>query len=124
MAGMTRTEQMHDILRSLRSASADIIGSAILTSDGFVIASQLPSEIDEEELSAMAATLLGAGERIATEVLSSELEQAFVRAPRGYMIVNSLTEHEVLVILTNQRVKLGMVFLESRKRASDLQRLL
>lgn len=120
----TRTEQIQDILRSIRTASADIVGSAILTSDGFVIASMLPAEIDEEEISAMAATLLGAGERIASEVLASELEQAFVRAAKGYMIVNALSEHEVLIILTNQRIKLGLVFLECRKRADELQRLL
>ena len=121
---MTRTEQIQDILRSIRSASADIVGSAILTSDGFVIASMLPAEIDEEEISAMAATLLGAGERIASEVLSSELEQAFVRSSKGYMIVNALSEHEVLIILTNQRIKLGLVFLECRNRTEELQRLL
>lgn len=124
MAGVTRVEQMQGVLRNIRSASADIIGSAILTSDGFVVASMLPAEVDEEMISAMAATLLGASEQIADEVISSELEQTYVRAKDGYVIVNAVTEDEVLIILTNRNVKLGLVFMEARKRAADLQKLM
>ena len=43
----SRAEQMQDVLRGLRGASPDIIGSAIVNIDGFIIASVLPSEIDE-----------------------------------------------------------------------------
>ncbi len=115
---------MHDVLRNIRSASADIIGSAILTSDGFVVASMLPAEVDEEMITAMAATLLGASEQISSEVINSELEQTYVRAKDGYVIVNSITEEEVLIILTNRNVKLGLVFMEARKRSADLQKLM
>ena len=124
MAGVTRVEQMQAVLRNIRSASADIIGSAILTADGFIVASMLPAEVDEEMISAMAATLLGASEQIADEVIGSELEQTYVRAKDGYIIVNAVTEEEVLIILTNRNVKLGLVFMEARKRSADLKKLL
>lgn len=124
MAGVTRVEQMQGVLRNIRSASADIIGSAILTSDGFVVASMLPAEVDEEMISAMAATLLGASEQISDEVINSVLEQTYVRAKDGYIIVNAVTEEEVLIILTNRNVKLGLVFMEARKRSADLLKLL
>jgi predicted regulator of Ras-like GTPase activity (Roadblock/LC7/MglB family) len=124
MAGATKVEQMQAVLRNIRAASADIIGSAILTSDGFVVASMLPAEVDEEMVSAMAATLLGASEQIADEVISSDLEQTYVRAKDGYVIVNAVTKEEVLIILTNRNVKLGLVFMEARKRSEELHKLL
>lgn len=120
----TRIDKIRDVLRTLRHASADVIGSAILTSDGFVVASLLPSEIDEELVAGMAATLLGVGERISKEMMNSELEQAYIRAKDGYVIANSLTDQEVLIILTTRQVKLGLIFMEARQRAAELARLL
>ena len=123
MAG-TRTEKIQDILRQLRGSSPDITGAAVLTSDGFVVASLLPSELDEELISGMAATLLGVGERIAREMLGSEHEQVYVRAKDGYVIINSVTDQEVLIVLTTRKVKLGLVFMEIRQRTPELERLL
>lgn len=124
MAAATRVEKIQDVLRTLRRASADIIGSAILTSDGFVVASLLPAELDEELISGMAATLLGVGERISNEMMNSGLEQVYVRAHDGYVIVNALTDDEVLIILTTRMVKLGLIFMEARQRTIELQKLL
>ncbi|MBK8480400.1 MAG: roadblock/LC7 domain-containing protein [Proteobacteria bacterium] len=124
MAVVTKVEQMNGVLRNLGHSSADIIGSAILTSDGFVVASMLPAELNEEMISAMAATLLGAGEQIANEVVKSGLEQTFVKAKEGYVFVNAITEHEVLLVLTTSRVKLGLIFMEARKRSEELLKVL
>ena len=124
MSGATRVERMQDVLRSIRAASADIVGSAILTSDGFVVASMLPSEVDEELISGMAATLLGVGERISAEMMGSDLEQTYVRAKAGYVIVNQITADEVLIILTTRQAKLGLVFMEVRKRVAELAKLM
>lgn len=120
----TRIENIRDVLRTLRQASADIIGSAILTSDGFVVASLLPSELDEELVSGMAATLIGVGERISKEMMNSDLEQVYVRSAAGYVIANALTDQEVLVVLTTRQVKLGLIFMELRQRTAELTRLL
>lgn len=122
--GETRVDKIRDVLRTLRQASADVIGSAILTSDGFIVASLLPAEIDEELVSGMAATLLGVGERISKEMMNSEMEQAYIRAKDGYVIANALTDQEVLVILTTRQAKLGLIFMEARQRAAELARLL
>lgn len=124
MNSANRIERIHDVLRGLRAASGDIVGAAILTSDGFIVASEFTRELDEEMVSGMAATLLGVGERIAQKIMSSELEQAYVRAKSGYVIVNAISEEEVLIILTNREAKLGMVFMELRNRLEELSELL
>ncbi len=61
----SRTEKMQDILRGLRGASPDIIGAAVVSIDGFIVASVLPSEVDEELVSGMAAAMLGVGQSLA-----------------------------------------------------------
>lgn len=120
----SRTEQMQDVLRGLRQASPDIIGSAVVSIDGFVIASVLPSEIDEELVSGMAAAMLGVGERISSELMASRMEQTYVRSEKGYVILNAVGEESVLVVLTTKEAKLGLVFIDIRRRSNDLAKLI
>ncbi len=119
----SRAEQMQDVLRGLRSASPDIIGSAIVNIDGFIIASVLPSEIDEELVSGMAAAMLGVGERISAELMASNMEQTYVRSEKGYVILNAVGEDSVLIVLTTKEAKLGLVFIEVKRRSKELAKL-
>jgi predicted regulator of Ras-like GTPase activity (Roadblock/LC7/MglB family) len=119
----SRTEKMQDVLRGLRSASPDIIGAAVVSLDGFVIASVLPSEIDEELVSGMAAAMLGVGERISSELMGSTMEQTYVRSEKGYVLLNAMGGDSVVVVLTSKDAKLGLVFIEVKRRCAELAKI-
>lgn len=119
----SQTEKMQDVLRGLRQASTDIIGAAVVSIDGFVVASVLPSEVDEELVSGMAAAMLGVGERIAAELMGSTMEQTYVRSDKGYVILNAVGKDSVLVVLTTKDAKLGLVFIEVKRRCAELTKL-
>ena len=116
----SRTEKMQDILRGLRGASPDIIGAAVVSIDGFIVASVLPSEVDEELVSGMAAAMLGVGERISSELMASVMEQVYVRSEKGYVVLNAVGADSVLVVLTSKDAKLGLVFIEIKRRCAEL----
>ena len=120
----SRVENIQNVLRSLRSVSPDIVGSAMVSTDGFIIASLLPSEVDEELVSGMAAALLGVGERIATELMGGSMEQTYVRGRLGYVILNAVGTEALLIVLTTPDAKLGLVFLDVKRRVQELARLL
>ena len=120
----SRTERIQDVLRGLRSASPDIIGASIVSIDGFVVASVLPSEIDEELVSGMAAAMLGVGERISAELMGSSVEQTYVRSEKGYVVLNAVGGDSVLVVLTTKEAKLGLVFIELKRRCADLAKII
>ena len=124
MAGGSRVERIQDVLRSLRAVSPDIVGSAMVSTDGFIIASLLPSEVDEELVSGMAAALLGVGERIATELMGGSMEQTYVRGRLGYVILNAVGSDALLIVLTTPDAKLGLVFLDVRRRVAELAKIL
>lgn len=124
MAVGSRVEKIQDILRSLRSVSPDIVGSAIVSTDGFIVASLLPSEVDEELVSGMAAALLGVGERIATELMGGSMEQTYVRGRLGYVLLNAVGSDALLIVLTTPDAKLGLVFLDVRRRVSELVKII
>ena len=124
MTNGSRVDRIQEVLRSLRSVSPDVVGSAMVSTDGFIIASLLPSEVDEELVCGMAAALLGVGERIATELMGGNMEQTYVRGRLGYVILNAVGQEAILVVLTTPEAKLGLVFLDIRRRVQELAKIL
>lgn len=120
----TRAERLTSILNELRSSSPDVIGAAIVSNDGFIMASVLPGDSEEDTLSAMASALLGISDRIAQELLQSSMQQVFVRAKTGYVVMNAAGEEAVLVTLTGERAKLGLVFLDTRRASVAVSEIL
>ena len=120
----TRTEKLAEVLRGLRSSSPDIIGAAVVSLEGFIIAAVAPSEIDEELVGGMAAALLGVGERISTELMRAPMEQTYVRSEKGFVILNAVGSDVVLVLLVTKEAKLGLIFLELRRTIPELARAL
>ena len=124
MSRATRTEKIQEVLRSLRAASPEIIGSAVISTDGFIIASLLPNEIDEEVVAAMAAAMLGVGARISSELMSAEMDQTYVRSKKVYVLLNAVGGDAVLAVLTTSDAKLGLVFLDVKRRVAELNQVL
>jgi predicted regulator of Ras-like GTPase activity (Roadblock/LC7/MglB family) len=124
VANGSRVERIQDVLRSLRSVSPDVVGSAMVSTDGFIITSLLPAEVDEELVCGMAAALLGVGERIATELMGGNMEQTYVRGRLGYVILNAVGPDALLIVLTTPDAKLGLVFLDIKRRVQELAKIL
>lgn len=120
---VSRTEQMVKRLQELQGASAGIEASAIVSVDGLIIASALPSEVEEDRVSAMSAAMLSLGERISGELGRGLLEQVYIRGDNGYVILSAVGEEAVLTTLAYQEAKLGLIFLEMRRAAEDLARV-
>jgi uncharacterized protein len=116
----TRTEQLADILRTLRATSPEVIGAAVVSAEGFIIASVLPNDTDEDLIGGMAASLLGVGERISADLMRAQMDQVFVRSPKGYILLNAINASASLVVLVTKDAKLGLIFLELKRAIAEL----
>ena len=119
----SRTELMVNRLRDMQAASPDIEASAVVSVDGLIMASVLPAEVEEDRVSAMSAAMLSLGERIASELGRGALEQVYIRGGKGFVILTAVGEEAVLTALAREQAKLGLIFLEMRRAAEDLTRL-
>ena len=119
----SRTELMVERLRDLQVSSPDVEASAVVSVDGLTMASSLPREVEEDRVSAMSAAMLSLGERIATELGRGTLDQVYIRGQSGYVILMSVGEEAVLTVLAREQAKLGLLFLDMRRAAQDLTRL-
>ena len=120
----TRTDEMVKLLKELQMTTPDVEASAVVSVDGLIIASALPADVEEDRVSAMSAAMLSLGERIANELRRGVLDQVFVRGEEGYVLLMSVGEEAVLTALARKNAKLGLVFLDMKRTASELLRLL
>jgi predicted regulator of Ras-like GTPase activity (Roadblock/LC7/MglB family) len=121
---VSRTEQMVARLKDLQVSTPDIEASAVVSVDGLIIASALPADVEEDRVSAMSAAMLSLGERIAGELGRGTLDQVYIRGINGYVILTAVGEEAVLTVLARKDAKLGLVFLDMRRAAEDLSRLI
>jgi len=120
----TLAQSVNQHLRTLRTSTPEIIGAVVVNMDGFVVSAVIPSEVDDELIGGMAAALIGVGERIATDLMRAQMEQVYIRSPKGYVIINAITDQSALVLLVTREAKLGLVFLELRRVVEELGRVI
>lgn len=116
----SRTEQLVERLRDLQASSGDVEAAAIVSVDGLSMASSLPSNIEEDRVSAMSAAMLSLGERISSELGRGELDQVYVKGENGYVILNAVGDEAVLTVLARKDAKLGLIFLDINRTVEVL----
>ena len=113
-----------EALRAFQAASPGVMGSAVVSVDGFIIASELPSSVEERRVAAMAAAMLGLGEQTATEFAQGGLERVFVEGTDGYTIIGGAGEQAVLATIAQKDAKLGLIFLQMGRTAEDITNIM
>ncbi|MBC8333072.1 MAG: roadblock/LC7 domain-containing protein [Anaerolineae bacterium] len=120
----SRSQLMVDRLRDLQTSSPDIEASAVVSVDGLTIASALPQTVEEDRVSAMSAAMLSLGERIASELGRGSLDQVYIKGEEGFVVLMSIGDDAVLTALAREDAKLGLIFLDMRRAADDLTKLI
>lgn len=111
-------------MRELQRQSPDIEASAVVSIDGLIIASVLPENVSPDRVAAMSAAMLSLGEGFCRELARGSLEQVHIKGTEGYVILLSAGEKAVLTVLASSQSKLGLIFLELRRTAADLEQIL
>ncbi len=120
---LSRIDKMVARLRDLQAASPDIEASAVVSVDGLIMASALPAGSEEDRVSAMSAAMLSLGERISHELGRGVLDEIYVRGEKGFVVLTAIGEEAVLTALARESARLGLIFLEMRRAAADLAKL-
>ncbi len=114
---------MVDRLRNLQGKAPDVEASAVVSVDGLIMASSLPAGVEEDRVSAMSAAMLSLGERIAGELGRGNLDEVYIHGDEGYVLLMASGADAVLTVLAREQAKLGLVLLEMRRAAQDLEHL-
>ena len=119
-----RADMLTSILAELNGSSADIEASAIVSTDGLMMAALLPSNMDEDRVGAMSAALLSLGDRTAKELARGGLEQVLIKGDKGYILMTYAGDDAVLTVLAKPQAKLGLIFLDVKRAAESVGKVI
>jgi predicted regulator of Ras-like GTPase activity (Roadblock/LC7/MglB family) len=105
-------------------AIAEVEGVAIVTKDGLLVASRLPSNVDSGVFSAMSAAMHAAGETAINELKRGNCRLVSAESEENIVMAYSLDPLRILVALFNTRANLGLIRLELLKTAEELKQIL
>jgi predicted regulator of Ras-like GTPase activity (Roadblock/LC7/MglB family) len=124
MAEPGMQEQLTNLLRHFQVTAPGIVGSALITMDGFSVASELPETVEEDRVAAMAAAIMALGEETTGEFEYGDLERVFIEGKKGCMIIINTGNEVILSTVTRKDAKLGFVLLQMARVAKSAQQIM
>jgi predicted regulator of Ras-like GTPase activity (Roadblock/LC7/MglB family) len=121
---MSRLESLTKVLKELQNSSPGVEASALISSDGLMIASALAQDMDSTRIAAMTATLLSLGTRAATELRRGDVSEVIVRGEQGYAVMLSAGRGALLLVLAGESTPLGLIFFDMREAVKDIKAVL
>lgn len=119
-----RMKLMQRVLEHLNDSSVHIDASALISSDGLMICSALPSEIEEDRVGAMAAALSALSERAADELSRGNVSQILMQGTAGTFMTQAVGDDALLTVLITLEGKVGTIFTSVNKVTNALNTLL
>ena len=89
-----------------------------------MIASALPTGVDEDRVGAMSAALLSLGDRAGRELARGSIDRIMIQGEKGYVIMTSSGDEAVLTIMAKPNAKLGLFFLDIKRASEALAKLI
>ena len=119
---MSRADDLNRVLRKFQGDSPGVEASALISEDGLMIASVLPAGMEESRIAGMGATLLSLGARASVELKRGAVREVVVRGEMGYVVMIGAKRDVLLMAVTNETSKLGMIFFDMHEAIRELRR--
>ena len=110
---------MYQILEELNKTSG-ITGSMLVGSDGIVIAADLETQLEDEAVGALAASVMSVVEKSMHKLKKKPLRQITIEAEKGMMFLTDCGKG-ILAVTTEPDVNIGLVRLEIRNAMSQIK---
>jgi predicted regulator of Ras-like GTPase activity (Roadblock/LC7/MglB family) len=107
---------LEELLKNVMDDVKEIEAAQITADTGQALASALPPDVDDMRFAAITAALCSLSERAISEMGLGEMEQAYVKGKKGYVLVLHAGEDQVLTVSTTDKVQLGPILFKHYKR--------
>ncbi|MBU7024591.1 MAG: roadblock/LC7 domain-containing protein [Theionarchaea archaeon] len=121
---VTKKEKLTQTLEDLEGTTPDIEASAVVSLDGLMMASALARDVEKDRVATMSAAMLSLGERTAKELARGELDHVYVKGSSGYVLLMAVGAEAVLTARVREEAELGLVFLDMKRAARELQKVM
>ena len=120
----TLSDQLDIILNTFERNVPHVQATAIVSTDGLVIASRLPDKVEEDRIGAMGAAILSISSRSGDELDRGDMERVLIEGKSGFLLLHSIGTDAIMVSLADKDVRLGLLFYECKKCINQLSEIL
>ncbi|MCK4224235.1 MAG: roadblock/LC7 domain-containing protein [candidate division Zixibacteria bacterium] len=110
---------MYKILEELNKTTG-INGSMIVGQDGIVIAADLNTQLEDEAVGALAASITSTAKKSMERLSNEDLKQITVEANKGKLFLTDVGIG-ILAVTTDPQVNVGLVRLEIKNAAEKIK---
>jgi uncharacterized protein len=119
----TKKERLDDVLTGLMQVG-QIKACGIVSTEGLLINSRTPPDVDARIFSALCSTIMGAAEAASGQMTTGAVSQISVKTEKGTIVLLHAGLKAILTVLTDPEAQLGLIFFEMEKRATQVEEIL
>ncbi|UCE10534.1 MAG: roadblock/LC7 domain-containing protein [Candidatus Thorarchaeota archaeon] len=117
-------EKFREIMDEATSLSTGVKAWMILSKEGLPIAQAVPEGLEEAEMAAMAAAILGVADLAAERMDQGLLEEILLTNEGGLMLIKSAGEAAILVLAAVKTMKPGLLVYAGKTACDKIAPLL
>ncbi|TFG14501.1 hypothetical protein EU537_03530 [Candidatus Thorarchaeota archaeon] len=110
--------KLREIMEEATSLAAGVRAWLLLSKEGLPIASAVPHGLEEAEIAAMSASILGVADLAAERLDQGTLEEVLITNEQGLIILRGAGEKAILVLAARKDMKTGLL-VYAAKTASE-----
>ncbi|MHA1652752.1 MAG: roadblock/LC7 domain-containing protein [Candidatus Thorarchaeota archaeon] len=116
--------KVREIVEDSTSLATGIKAWMLLSKEGLPIDAAVPDTLEEAEIAAMAASILGVADLAAERMDQGQLEEVLLTNEHGQMILKSAGEKAILVLAARKDMKPGLLVYAAKTAAEKIAPLL
>ena len=105
------SETLNNLLNHLNRSSSDIQASAIVSSEGLLMAAVMGESLDPDRIAAMTNAMVAQAKRALHQLNCGRLRLILLKGNDGYVLMHQAGEQAILTVLLRQTAQLGFIFL-------------
>lgn len=114
---------LNELLKNLEVING-IIGTCLVRSNGLLITSRLPRDIDNRKIGALAATIFGAMENAISAIEGKEnIFSITVELDDYQLLILSVDNETIIASLIDLNVNLGLILIEMEETIKKIQNI-
>ncbi|MGQ4871545.1 MAG: roadblock/LC7 domain-containing protein [Candidatus Thorarchaeota archaeon] len=116
--------KVREIVEDSTSLATGIKAWMLLSKEGLPIDAAVPDTLEEAEIAAMAASILGVADLAAERMDQGQLEEVLLTNEHGQIILKSAGEKAILVLAARKDMKPGLLVYAAKTAAEKIAPLL
>jgi uncharacterized protein len=111
---LSLAERVRTELELIRATVSGVYGSLVATSDGFLVAHDLP-DLEPTEIAALVATTRALATRSTLAAGRGEFREATVRGALGYLVTYAAGSSAIVAVIGTNELNIGMLQIRTRE---------